>query len=138
MQLSQNSMSGIKGWLLFFVIYSFYLLISNLIGLYFEFYIYMLVGTIGWNLARTISVGIYLFSEVLIIVSLVLILKKKRKGPNIIIQIEIITIIFGFLNFILTINKIDELPSLISTITFGSIWILYFKNSKRVKATFES
>ncbi|MBZ6449125.1 MAG UNVERIFIED_CONTAM: hypothetical protein MIN83_00635, partial [Paenibacillus polymyxa] len=95
MQLSQNSMSGIKGWLLFFVIYSFYLLISNLIGLYFEFYIYMLVGTIGWNLARTISVGIYLFSEVLIIVSLVLILKKKRKGPNIIIQIEIITIIFG-------------------------------------------
>ncbi|WP_258296623.1 DUF2569 domain-containing protein [Paenibacillus peoriae] len=62
----------------------------------------------------------------------------KRKGPNIIIQIEIITIIFGFLNFILTINKIDELPSLISTIIFGSIWILYFKNSKRVKATFES
>ncbi|MBD0379887.1 DUF2569 family protein [Paenibacillus sedimenti] len=136
MQENQKNLAGIRGWLLFYVIFSIVGFLINLFGLYNEFYIFKLIETLEWNIERVYDVGAYILLEILIVISLFYLLKKNKNGPQFTIITELIGILIGIIDFFFSNRRIDEVLELMLTIILGTIWILYFRYSKRVKATF--
>jgi hypothetical protein len=136
MQKNQKHLVGIKGWLLFYVIFSFVVFLINLFGLYNEFYTFKIIETLKWNVERVYDVGSYVLLEVLIIISLFYLLKKNKNGPAITIITESIGILIGVIDFFFSNRRIDEVLELLITILLGALWISYLRRSKRVKNTF--
>lgn len=136
MQENQKSLVGIRGWLLFYVIFSIVGFLINLFGLYNEFYIFKIIETLEWNVERIYDVGTYILLELLIIVSLFYLLRKSKKGPMITIITELIGILVGIIDFFFSNKRADEFLELMLTFFVGALWILYFRFSKRVKTNF--
>lgn len=136
MQQNQKYLVGIRGWLLFYVIFSIVVFLINLFGLYNEFYIFKIIETLEWNVERVYDVGSYLLLELLIIISLFYLLRRNKKAPMITIITELIGMLVGVIDFFFSNRRVDEVLELMLTIVVGALWILYFRFSKRVKTNF--
>lgn len=133
---NSKDLSGIKGWLLFYVCISTFEFLVNLFGLFNEFYIFKIINSLKWNAEKIYDVGSYILLEFLIIVSLVYLLTKNKKAPLVAILTEITALLIGIIDFFLSNRRIDELLELMLALLLGTIWIFYFRYSKRVKSIY--
>jgi hypothetical protein len=64
MQENQKNLAGIRGWLLFYVIYSIVGVLIN------PFYIFKMIEALEWNFKSVYDIVSYILIEVLLIISL--------------------------------------------------------------------
>ncbi|GEM_PF-2788600 len=115
----EEKLKGIGGWLLFFVI-------GTILG-----------GIFGFD-GSLLDMLNLIFS----IIILVLIFRRSKKAPRVIIVILSIKLLISFLSVILIVldgSAYDQFQiegEMFRTIVYSVIWIVYFQESKRVKNTF--
>ncbi|WP_141505118.1 DUF2569 family protein [Paenibacillus luteus] len=134
--MQTKQIQGIKGWLLFYILLSVIIFFINLLGLYNEFLLFKLFKHTELTIEKTYNISSYLIIEILIIFSLVLLLLRKKYAPKTVIVTESLGIIIGLVDYIMSNKDFTELLDLSIVIVLGAIWILYFRNSKRVRNTF--
>lgn len=88
------------------------------------------------NIERVYDISAYILLCILIIYSLTLLAIKKEYAPRIIIIVEAIGIVIEFVDFFFSNKDLTELLELLIVLIVGSLWILYFKYSKRVRNTY--
>ncbi|MDQ0888746.1 VanZ family protein [Paenibacillus sp. V4I9] len=127
----QKNLAGIRGWLLFYASYS---IVGVSINPYYIFK--MIKEVLEWDLESVYAIGSYILLEVLFIISLFNLLKKNKNGPLITIITELVAILFEIIDFFLSDRTLYDVLDSALIIIVGMIWILYFRYSKRVNATF--
>lgn len=133
--MNNNNLIGIKGWLLFYVILTLSLFVMNTV----EFYI---LGKLITQLKLEIgSAAIYetlsyLIVNMLSVVSLLVLINRKKFAPTLIIIVEAIGMLVAIINFTVSDQDASEFMGMIFAIIIGATWMFYFTLSKRVRNTF--
>ncbi|MDQ0112377.1 DUF2569 family protein [Paenibacillus harenae] len=133
--MQNQQLTGIKGWLLFYVLLTIFTFFTNTMGIFLETTLIFQLH-IEVNAERIYDVVSYLILNILIVISLLALINKKVYAPSLIITIEVIGIIVGIVDFCLSNRDISEFIDLLIIVILGIVWILYFKHSKRVKYTY--
>ncbi|MDQ0060073.1 DUF2569 family protein [Paenibacillus harenae] len=133
--MQNQQLTGIKGWLFFYVLLTIFTFFTNTMGIFLETTLIFQLH-IEVNAERIYDVVSYLILNILIVISLLALINKKVYAPSLIITIEVIGIIVGIVDFCLSNRDISEFIDLLIVVILGIVWILYFKHSKRVKYTY--
>ena len=126
--MPEEKLQGLGGWLILPIIglsLSVLILITNIIA------VNIMPEFNSQNIILSFLYGALL---VFVIISLFSIFKKKKYVPKMMIFFYVT--IFAISLFIDFLTNNFSIPGLIGSIIGGTIWILYFIKSKRVKNTF--